>query len=172
MILVIRVLILSIIDYLIIWFYVKQVDPDPSVSIAIVLLVPAVIIINLAIALLFYFIKRQFVKIFLFNSIISAILMNIIFTQGIREHQKTRFERWGFKTANRSFEITHEKLDHTFNISERTTSGSSVEFLQGNFTVKGKDYYLTTDSTRYMIKNNFLYGFRNKDSIIHLLKIE
>ena len=65
MILIIRLLILSIIDYLIIWFYVKQIDPDPSVSIAIIFLVPAVIVINLAIA----FFRRQFIKIFLVNSI-------------------------------------------------------------------------------------------------------
>ncbi|WP_162550318.1 hypothetical protein [Hymenobacter nivis] len=172
MILIIRLLILSIIDYLIIWFYVKQIDPDPSISIAIILLVPAVIVINLAIALLLHFIRRQFVKVFLVNSIISAILMNIIFTQRIREHQKIRFESWTFKTANRSFEITDGKLDHSFSMSERITSGSSIEFLQGNFIVKGNDYYLTTDSSKYVIRNSFLYGFRSKDSIIRLLKVE
>ena len=64
MILIIRLLILSIIDYLIIWFYVKQIDPDSSVSIAIIFLVPAVIVINLAIALLLHFLGDSLLKYF------------------------------------------------------------------------------------------------------------
>ena len=71
----IQLLILTVLDFVIIWFWVKEQDPDPSVSIGILIVVPLVIIINLIIAAVLFAVKRQYVKAFLINSIISAIIM-------------------------------------------------------------------------------------------------
>ncbi|MEN2415427.1 hypothetical protein [Flavobacterium mesophilum] len=168
----IKILLLTIIDFIVIWFWVKENDPDQSISIAIILVVPAVIIINLVIAFLLYFIKKEYSKIFVINSIISAVLMYFLFKNGIERHTKKIAESWTFSIKDTVFEITHWKLENTFSISESVNPGSSTSFLDGKFITKGNEYYLTTDSTKYHIKNEYLHGFRSVTDSIKLTKIE
>lgn len=83
---------LSVIDFIIIWIWVKNQDPDPSLSIAILFLVPLVVILNLIVAGILYFTKRAYAKLFFANSLISAVLMNLLFNEGIQRHQSERYE--------------------------------------------------------------------------------
>jgi hypothetical protein len=48
----IQLLLLAVIDFVLISFWVKQGNPDPGVSIGLVLLMPLVIVINLIVALI------------------------------------------------------------------------------------------------------------------------
>jgi hypothetical protein len=159
-----QLLLLTILDFIIIWFWVGE--PDPSVSIGIYLLFhPSVIIINLILAGLFYAIKRQYSKAFLINSIISAIIMYNLFIAGIERHQRLRYEGWKFKIKDTTFNITHSKLDSTFSMTYSLHPGSSWSFMDGRFIAKNDFYLLATDSTKFIIKRNFLSGFRGIDSI-------
>lgn len=167
----IKLLIITIIDFLLIWLWVKQMDPDPSVSIGIFLVVPFVVGINLLLALVLYFVKRPLAKLFLINSIISAIVMYFLFDLGIKKHQQIRYESWTFKIRDTIFRIDHMKLNSTFSMSESTLPGSSTSFLDGDFRKKGNEYHLVTDSTNYVIKNGVLYGFR-KYSTFKLIKLD
>ncbi len=130
-----------------------------------------VIIINLILAGLFYAIKRQYSKAFLINSIISAIIMYNLFIAGIERHQRRRYEGWNFKIKDTTYNITHSKLDSTFSMTYSTNPGSSTSFIGGQFIDKNNFYLLTTDTTKFVIKNNFLFGFQNNDSI-KLIKID
>ncbi|MBF6640313.1 hypothetical protein IVB69_02350 [Flavobacterium sp. J49] len=167
-----KLFLLTIIDFIIIWFWVKEIDPEPSISIAIVIVVPAVIFINLAIALILYFTKKEYSKVFVINSFISAILMYFLFLNGIERHQNLRYESWKFNRKDTIFAIIHSKLDNTFSMTESTNQGSTTEFLEGKFRKNGNEYYLTTDSTEYKIRNEYLFGFRNSTDSIKLTKIE
>ena len=158
-----QLLILTILDFIIIWFWVGE--PDPSVSIGIIIVVPFVIIINLILAGLFYAFKRQYSKAFLINSIISAIIMYNLFIAGIGRHQRMRYEGWNFQINDTTFNITHSKLDSTFSMTYSTNPGSSLSFIDGRFIDKSSFYLLTTDTTKFIIKNNLLFGFQNNDSI-------
>lgn len=164
--------VLACVDFLLIWLWVRQMDPDPSVSIGLLFLVPAVFVVNIIIAIILAFIKKQYSGLFLINSIISSILMYILFVAGIDRHQKKRLESWNFKIKDTTYEIIHWKLENTFNISQSTNPGSSWGFLDGTFLAKGKDYYLRTDSTQFVIRNNVLYDFRKKGDTLKLTKIE
>lgn len=168
----INIVLLTIIDYIIIWFWVKQMDPDPSFSIGILLLVPLVIVLNWLIALMLYFTLRKFAFLFIINSCIAGILMYYLFGKGIDQHQNERLESWKFKLQETTYVITHWKLEKTFSISESTNPGSSTVFLIGKFTELGNGYYLTTDSTEFTIKNEYFYKFRNPTDSIKLTKIE
>lgn len=168
----IKILLLTIIDFIVIWFWVKQNDPDPSVSVGIILVVPAVILINLAIAFVLYFIKRDYTKIFVINSFISAVLMYFLFLNGIDRHQERLVESWKFNIKDTVFEIIHWKPENAFSISESTIPGTSGTFLDGKFSTKEDVYYLTTDSTKFYIKNEYFYGFRKATDSIKLIKIE
>lgn len=167
-----RIVLLSIIDFIVIWLWVKQMNPDPSVSIATLLLVPFVVVLNLLIALILYFIKRKFAHLFLINAMIAGILMNYLFVKGIDRHQNTAVESWEFKIGDTTYCIGHWKADPTFSILESTMQGSSTEFLSGKFIKRGNEYHLTTDSTDYVIKNDTLYRFRDPADSIKLIKIE
>jgi membrane protein YdbS with pleckstrin-like domain len=167
-----KLFLLTVIDFIIIWFWVKEIDPEPSISIAIVIVVPAVILINLTIALILYFTKKEYSKVFVINSFISAILMYFLFLNGIERHQNLRYESWKFNRKDTVFAIIHSKIDNTFSITESTNQGSSTEFLEGKFRENGNEYYLTNDSTEYKIRNEYLFGFRNSTDSIKLTKIE
>jgi hypothetical protein len=160
----IRLSFLTIIDFIVIWLYVKWEDPDPSVSIGILLLIPFVIVINLVIALYFYRTKRHFAILFIANIIPSAILMNYLFSKGIDRHQNLRYESWTFQIKDTTYEVTHYKIDNGFYMTYRTNPNSSTSFLSGKFVDNEKFYTLITDTTKYTIKNNFLFDFRS-DSI-------
>ena len=168
----IKILLLTIFDFIVIWFWVEENNPDPSVTIGLYLIVPAVFLINLTIALVLYFFKREYAKVFVINSFISAVLMYFLFLNGIDRHQRKRLESWRFDIKDTAFVITHWKLENTFSISESTNPGSSTSFLDGKFSAKGNVYYLTTDSTKYHIKNEYFYGYRNATDSIKLTKIE
>jgi len=168
----IRIILLTIFDFAIIWLWVKKINPDPSISIGVLIFVPLVVILNLIIALILYFKKREFVTLFLFNSIIAGVLMFYLFGKGIDRYQNERFESWSFKLQNTKYVITHSKLDDTFSMSESNTPGSSTGFLDGKLIEKGNEYYLTTDTTEFIIKKRYLYKFRNESYSIKLTKIE
>lgn len=168
----IKIVLLTIIDFIIIWIWVIESDPDASVSLALILVVLTVIIINLIIALILYFIKRDYTKVFVINSFVSAILMYFLFLNGIDRHQRKIVESWKFNIKDTVFVITHWKLESTFSISQSTISGSSTSFLDGKFSTVGNEYYLTNDTAKYQIKSEYLYGFRSAEDSIKLTKIE
>lgn len=132
----IRIISLTIIDFVIIWLWVKQMNPDPSISIGIFIFVPLVIILNLVIAIILYFTKREFTPLFVVNSIIAGILMFYLFGKGIDRYQNERQESWTFKLHNITYVITHWKPENTFDMSESNNPGSSTGFLDGEFITK------------------------------------
>ena len=168
----IKLLLITIIDFIIIWFWVKGNDPDPSVSIALIIVIPVTILINFVIALALYFVNSKYSKVFIINSFISAILMYFLFVSGIERQQNLRYESWNFKIQDTVFKITHFKLENAFSISASTNPGSSTSFIEGKFNRKHNEFYLTTDSTKYKIKNEYLYGFRKSTDSIKLVKIK
>src|SRR5689334_4087603 len=100
-----QLLLLTILDFVIIWFWIKQQDPDPSVSIGIFIVVPLTVIVNLIIAAILFAVKRRYSKVFLINSIISAIIMYNLFIAGIDRHQRLRYEGWKFTIKDTAFYI-------------------------------------------------------------------
>ncbi len=63
----VRISLLILLDFIVIWLWVKHIDPDPSVSIYSIVLVPTAFIFNLLMAGIAYFINKKYVKIFLMN---------------------------------------------------------------------------------------------------------
>lgn len=167
-----KILLLTIIDFIIIWFWVRQMDPDPSISIGVLVFVPFVFGLNIVIASVLYFTKRQNAKLFVVNSVISAVLMFYIFGNGIDKHQRLRYENWTFRFDEKTYDITHSKLDTTFFISYSTNPGSSSGFLDGKFIDNGNEIYLQADTIKYTIRNGYLFGFSNQIDSIQLTKHE
>ena len=167
-----QLLLLTVLEFVIIWFWVRQQDPDPSVSIGISLVVPLAIIINLVLAAVFYVVKRKYTNAFLINSLIAAVIMYNLFIAGIGQHQRQRYESWQFNLNDTTFRITNNKLESTFEISYTTTVGSSISYIHGQTIFKENKLILTNDNLKLLIKNNFLFGFRRKLDSIKLTTID
>ncbi|CAN5448333.1 hypothetical protein BH09BAC3_BH09BAC3_32610 [soil metagenome] len=167
----VQLLLLTIVDFLVIWLWVRQADPSPDISIAILLLVAYAIGFNIIIAVLLYFVKRKYATLLVVNSLIAGALMFFLFHEGIVRHQNKRVEGWRFNIKDSTFEIQHWKMENTFSISESTTPWSSTSFLEGKFISNGNEYLLATDSTSYQIRGEYLFGFRKSIDSIKLIKV-
>ena len=98
--------------------------------------------------------------------------MFYLFGKGIDRYQNRRLESWNFKLQDATYVITHWKLEGTFNMNESINPGSSTGFLDGKFIKRENEYYLTTDTMEFIIKNGYLHKFRNENDSIKLTKIE
>jgi len=125
-----RILVLAIIDFGLIWLWVYKMNPDPSISIGIFLFVPFVLILNLIIGgILFYLKKKEYSKLFFINSIIASIIMFYLFGNGIDRHQNNRLESWEFKKADSTFRLIRWKKTDEFSMSCSLRPGSSWGFF-------------------------------------------
>ncbi|MDD2797788.1 MAG: hypothetical protein PHV20_04270 [Bacteroidales bacterium] len=168
-----KILILAVIDFGLIRLWVYQMDPDPSVSIGIILLVPFVFVLNLIIAgLLFYAKKKEYSKVFLVNSVIASVILFYLFAKGIDRHQNKRLEEWTFQKADTTFSLIRRKETNEFSITYSLNPGSSWGFLYGHCENKNEKWVLKADSITMEIDNDYLIGFRNQTDPIKMKKIE
>lgn len=165
-----KILGLVIIDFIIIWFGVKKINPDSSTTIALTFLIPLVIVINLVIAVIFHYTKSTYANLFVINSIISAFLMYFIFMNRAHLNQKLWTEEnlyeWRFKINEELYEIQCWKKENTFTIYKRTSPNSLIGVVEGTVEISNKgEFYLISDTVKYKIKDDYLLGFEGKDSI-------
>lgn len=82
----IKMLILAIIDFILIWFWIGTMNLDGSSAIGIIAIIPIIIILNLVISgILYLFKKKELSFLFLMNSIIASVITYFIFSYGIRK---------------------------------------------------------------------------------------
>jgi hypothetical protein len=169
-----KILLLIIIDFGLIWFWVYQMDPDPSVSIGIFFLIPFIFVINLIIGGIMFFIKRkEYSKLFFINSVLSSVIMFYLFGKGIDRHQNNRLESWEFAKTDTIFDLTRWKKTNKFSMSYSFSPGSSWSFLDGQCVQKNGEWYLSTDTLNMKIINDEkLIGFRNPTDTITMKKLE
>lgn len=169
-----KILGIIIIDFGLIWLLVYQMNPDPSISIGILLLVPFVFIINIIIGGILHFLKKKkSSKLFFINSILSSIIMFYLFGKGIDRYQNKRLESWEFTKVDSIFRLTRWKKTNEFSMSYSLNPGSSWGFLDGKCIEKNGNWYLTSDSLKMeIIDGEKLIGFRNQTDTIKLNKLE
>jgi hypothetical protein len=161
------------VDFIVIWILVYQMNPDPSVSIGILLIVPFVFVVNLVIAgILFWLKKKEYSRLFLINSIIASIIMYYIFDKGIDRYQNNRLESWEFNISDTTFSLIRWKEVNEFSMSYSMNPGSSFGFLDGKCELISNDWILKTDSIQMKIQGDFLIGFRTKLDTIKMRKIK
>lgn len=169
-----KILGLVVIDFGLIRLWVYQMDPDPSVSIGIILLVPFVFVLNLIIAVVLFFAKkREYSKVFLINSVIASIMMFYLFGEGIDRYQNKRLEQWTFQKVDTTFSLIRWKETSEFSMTYSLNPGSSWGFLNGTCKKQNGNWILKADSLAMTIdeKDN-LIGFRNPTDTIEMNRIK
>jgi hypothetical protein len=168
-----KILGLTVIDFGLIWFTVYKINPEPSVTIGIIILIPLVFIVNIIIAgILFLFKRKDYSKLFLINSIIASILMYYLFMKEIDRNLNNELESWEFVKSGKTYSLNRWKNTNEFDITYSTGPNSSTGFLNGKCKQINHDWILTADSYRMQIHENKLIGFRNESDTIQMRKIE
>ena len=168
-----KILLLALIDLALIWLMVYYMNPDPSSSIWILILVPLAFLINAIIAAYFFFKKKvQNAKAFLVNAVIASLLMYYLFGRGVDRYQNERLESWEFENADTTFRVTRWKKRGEFSMSYSLVPGSSSGLLNGECKGNKGEWKLTADSLEMKISGNKLIGFRFPTDTIHMTKLE
>ena len=123
---------LVIVDYVLISLYLRNQNLEPSI--AIIVLVPIAFLINILIAIIFFFIKKtSLTSIFVINAILSSIITYYSFGNEMRRQSSLELESWSFKRNDTLFELNSYKKRNEFDMSYSLSSGSSGNFLNGKY---------------------------------------
>jgi len=170
-----KIAFLVLIDFVIIWAWIKLLKPDPSIGILIIILVPFVFILNLIIAAILFFFKNQNSKFFLLNSIIASLVMFCLFPQEISNRLNDQYDIWEFTLGDTTFQITIEEnsLDHLFSATYKVKQqGMTNTLVDGIYENRDDTLFLIGESLEMYILENKLYNFQNRDKVIPLIEIE
>jgi len=151
---------LFLLDIIIIWFWIKLIDPIPSQSLGIILVVPIAFIVNISVSFLFLLNKnKKMALLFFINSIICSILTAVIFSYQIKVPINHGQDYYTFTKNDSIFSIFIWKLRNEFDIEYNKCKNCSMRMIEGKCIQKKDTLFLVSDSNRFMILNDFLYEY-------------
>ena len=140
---------LVIVDYLLISLYLRNQNLEPSIAIAIIVLVPIAFLINILIAIIFFFIKKtSLTSIFVINAIRSFSITYYSFGNEMRRQSSLELESWSFKRNDTLFELNSYKKRNEFDMSYSLSSGSSGNFPSGKYIKYYSNFRFNKDENR------------------------
>ena len=92
--------ILLIVDIIIISSAILYYQPDNSISIALLFIIPKIFLANLIIAGILYFIKKYYAIFFIINAFLSPCLLYFLFVQYIEISYRNSIDSWEFFIDN------------------------------------------------------------------------
>lgn len=160
---------LVIVDYLLISLYLRNQNLEPSI--AIIVLVPIAFLINILIAIIFFFIKKtSLTSIFVINAIPSSSITYYSFGNEMRRQSSLELESWSFKRNDTLFELNRYKKRNEFDMSYSLSSGSSGNFPSGKYIKQQNGIILISDSIKMRIEGNKIIGFGKTNDTIGMFK--
>lgn len=153
-----KILTLGVVSALLIWIWIVDLDPDPSISLGLVIIVPLVFAINLVIAgALFLMRKKQYMRYFLINAIISSFLVVWLFGLGVKRHvdRETDEMEYTVEEVSTSFSdtsIPNSLIEDILLGGELTETDQSEKYAEFDFS----DVWLTANDDR-------VYGIIGKE---------
>lgn len=165
---------LAVIEFGLIWLWVYKMEPDPSISIGIVLISPILFGLNLIAGLILYFLKKPLSKMFFVNSIICPMIFYAFWSLWFMNWVERNYEEFSFGIDNRKLEVSLSKTSNYFSISDLTnkSNGSTTGLYFGKYERKGDSIKLTDGETKMYIVENKLIGFPEKPTEIKLIETE
>jgi hypothetical protein len=161
-------IILLLLDVVVLAAFVWWMDATPDVSIAELLIVPIIFMINLITGIILRYGTTYKVtgKAFAFNSIISSLVFHCLFYAWFLYYDRTHFESFYFNRHGKQYELLLDRRDTSYSMLE-LGSGSALEFKRGMYE-QHRDTVVLSDSTRRLfIYQTHLIGYpKNGDKII------
>ena len=165
---------ISILDFVLIWIWVRLMEPDPSVGILIIILIPIAIFVNLFISGLLFWFKNKNSKLFLLNTIISSLIVYWLFPMEIDRRQSDQYIDYEFIVSDTTYHITLEKYptNEFYSNFKVKSQGMTNGWIDGTYENRGDSTFLFSDSIEMYILNNKIYNFLNKEDGIAIERIE
>ena len=170
--LLIKILLLTILEFIVLWFGIIDSDivaEGDSAGWAILILGTSAFGINLVIAIVLFILKNKNAVLFLVNTIVMPGLICYVIDKGVDKERKRRYEGWTFQYDGKTYDITHFKLVSEFSIYW-VDGGVSRPVSRGKLINNGNELNLYSDSSKYTIRNSYLFGFANQIDSIKLMK--
>lgn len=165
---------LLILEIILLGFWTYQMEPDPSVSIGIVIIVPFLFVLNIIIGILFYLFKSKLSNLFFINSIVCPLIFFGIWNLWFMNYHDRISERFDFAIGEKNYEISLSKKSDYFSISDMTNqaNGSTTGLYFGKYERKADSIKLTDGETKMFIVEKKLIGFPEKPNEIKLTESE
>jgi len=151
------------VDILLSKCWIAYINPDPSVSIYLIGVLPFIFIVNLIISGAMYIMKKKYAVYFLINSFVSVIIMYLLFGWATEQNVKKTMEIWNVSINDIKYEIIRNKQDNTFYTSIDLGNGAfrGIEKDQGIVYLRSDTlFFQTIDSIQYFIHDNFIFNFK------------
>ncbi len=165
---------LLVLQIILFGFWTYQMEPDPSVSIGIVIIVPILFVLNIIIGILLNFFKSKLSNLFLINSFVCPLIFFGIWNLWFLNYDDRISERFDFVIGKKNYEISLSKKTDYFSISDMTNqpNGSTTGLYFGKYERKTDSIKLTDGDTKMYIVEKKLIGFPEKPNKIELTESE
>ncbi len=147
------------------WVY--NLKPDPSISIAIILIVPILFILNLIIGFTLYYLKKPLFKLFLVNSIICPLIFYAFWNLWFMNYHERNNTVYKFALKNTVYELSIGKNDNYFYLSDENDNG---RVYVGKYENLEDSIILNDPEVKMYITNGKLYKFPEQKTGIKLIK--
>lgn len=161
-------LIMLLIDIVLMGGWVLAIKPSSSLSIVLIFAIPFVFIVNLLIAGVLFFAKRQYAKYLAVNSVMSPVLLVVLFVGYIKIDLRQELEEWEFKIDDVNCSISYwiADEDSTYYVTVFDNPEYSMGCGWGQvYTKDDTVHFYSVDSSRFYIVENYLYNFNNIEKI-------
>jgi hypothetical protein len=113
-------LILALLDIIVLAGFIWWVNATPDISIGELLFIPAIAIVNVALAfIVYYWLRNTSLSIaFLYNAVIAPVIFHYLFHVWFVYYDNAHFKSYYFKSDGKQYEITLEKQYHAFTLSD------------------------------------------------------
>ena len=158
-----------ILEIIILRYWIYTIEPDPSISILIILYIPILFGINLITGFLLYILKKPLSNFFFINSITCPLIFYILWNLWFMNYQERTNTEYKFSIDNIVYELRIGKNSEYFYLCDKNNNG---RVYVGKYETKGDSLILKDSEVRMYIIDNKLFDFPEKTTEISLIKKE
>jgi hypothetical protein len=158
-----------ILEIILLGIWVYFMEPDPSVSIFILLITPVLFGINLIVALILYFQKKPLSQLFFINSVVCPLIFYMLWNLWFVNYNERNNTEYKFSINEIVYELSIGKKTEYFYLCDENNNG---RVYVGKYERKGDSLILKDTEAEMYIIDNKLYEFPEKRTEIDLTKTE
>lgn len=153
------------------WVYIEQ--PDPSVSIGELLVIPVLFGVNILIGTALYFLKqRQIFRLFFINALVAPIIFHLVWTSWYAGWTDRNYTIYSYTIGQQKYELSISKTGDYFSISDVTDkpNGSTTGLFRGDYKIVADSVILMDGQIKMFLLNDKLVGLPDQPNEIPLTK--
>lgn len=167
-----KYLCMLLIDIVLLGLFILWNNPDESISIEAVYIVPLIFIINILIAVVFIFINHRTSILFGVNAFIAPLIFFFFFIGWFKYKHWEQYQDWHFLFQNEQYELSIHKKSNEFDVCKLVSGGSNGicygYYRKINDTIYFNDTISSHNIHHFFMVKDSLFGFPTHGSKITL----